>query len=63
VNENMKINTLEMDHPCFLSVDSVQKFFKSSTKGVNEKVISKDKVSSQHEINLYSGGGFGSDVT
>jgi hypothetical protein len=59
----MNTNTLGMNCPCLLSVISAHKFFKCSTKGVNEKVISKDKVSSQHEINLYSGGGFGSDVT
>jgi hypothetical protein len=43
-------NTLEIDYPCFLSVNSVQKFFKNSTNGVNhEKLYQMVKVNSLQE--------------
>jgi hypothetical protein len=35
----MKKCPSETNYPCFLSVNSVQKFFKSSTKGVDQKKL------------------------
>jgi hypothetical protein len=45
----MKKYTLEMNYLCLLGVNTVQKFFKNSIKGINEKKLQSQLPTGKNE--------------